>query len=238
MPQTSETYFNLRSADAGIGEGGQDPVRYLRAEGSGVRILLADAVSHLSLLATSRFDPDIGADWRGLLIAEDAWPQFQPLLEHDASAIRRAAVWLQAEGKRDPVDPRPYRFVEMPEDICGRIDLSATRFDILDYIDVSWLRTGLAERFTGYPADELLLQEGIARKEAGMRVETADELRMLSREALNDLHMVRPNPLRFLGRPPRIFRWFYEFIVDAQLAAEIRRSAPDGVMLENAIIGV
>jgi hypothetical protein len=178
------------------------------------------------------------SEWRrGLLIAESVWPALQPLLEKDFSAVRHAEVWLEAEGKRHPADPRPYRLGEVP-DICDVIDFSLSRFDILDYGDLLRLRTGLAERFTSYPADRLLLEEGIERRRTAIRVETADELRALYRDEFIELNMVRPNPLRFRGRPPRIFLWFDEVIVDSQVAAEIRRSAWGGVMLEPAIIGI
>ena len=233
----TETYFALRSADRGLAEGGNDPIRSMREEGGDVRIVLGAPVQHLSLLKTSRFDASVAIDWRGLLIAEGVWPALQPLLEKDLSAIRHAEVWLQVEGKRHPVDPRPYRFVEVRADVCDTIDLSLSRFDIFDAWEVNWLRTGLAEPLTDYPTDDLLFKERIERKRTAMRVETADELRTLVREAQNELQMVRPNPLRFRGRSPHIFLWSNEFIVDSQVAAEIRHSALDGVTLEPAIIG-
>jgi hypothetical protein len=176
--------------------------------------------------------------WRqGLLIAEGVWPALQPLLDNDLSAIRHAEVWLRVEGKRHPADPRPYRLVEVRADVCDMIDLSLSRFDIFDAWEVNWLRTGLEEPLAGYPSDGLLLEEGIERKRTAVRVETADDLRTLVREAQNDLNMVRPNPLRFRGRSPHIFLCFNGLIVDSQLAAEIRHSALDGVTLEPAIIG-
>ena len=232
----SEEYFALELDDPGIAEGGEDPVRSMREEGGDVRIVLAAPVQHLNLLVTSRFEPELAINWRGLLIAEDVWPALQPLLKKDLSAIRHAEVWLQVEGKRNPVDPRPYRFVEV-RDIYDVIDLSLSRFDIFDDWEVDMLRTGLAERFTGYPSDDLLLKEGIERKRTAIRVETADELKALVHEALDVVQMVRPNPLRFRDRSPHIFLWSDEFIVDSQLAAEIRRSALGGVTLEPAIIG-
>jgi hypothetical protein len=206
-------------------------------QGADVRVVLGAPVQHLSLLKTSRFDADLAIDWRGLLIAEGVWPALQPLLENDLSAIRHAEVWLQVEGKRYPVDPRPYCFVEVRADVCDMIDLSLSRFDVFDAWEVNWLRTGLAESLTDYPSDDLLLKAGIERQRTAIQVETAEELRTLVREAQNDLNMVRPNPLRFRDRSPHIFLWSQEFIVDSQVAAEIRHSALDGVTLEPAIIG-
>lgn len=226
----TETYFVLRPTDRAIAEGGDPPIRSVSEKGGNVIVVLGAPVRHLRLMIDRR--------QRGLLIAEGVWPALQPhLLENDPSAIRHAEVWLQVEGKRHPVDPRPYRFVEVRVDVCDMIDLSLSRFDIFDAWEVNWLRTGLAEPLVDYPSDELLFKEGIERKRTAIRVETADELRTLVREAQNDLSMVRPNPLRFRGRSPRIFLWSNEFIVDSQVAAEIRHSALDGVTLEAAIIG-